>query len=85
MSYAKENYASSYDKVKKEINNIFEVKSYDLENVKEIYFIDYEMKLHPIAIILLAIKWLFVSEDISYWNWSGRNMFMDDLKKLSLA
>ena len=85
LSYAKENYASSYDKVKKEINNIFEVKSYDLENVKEIYFIDYEMKLHPIAIILLAIKWLFVSEDISYWNWSGRNMFMDDLKKLLLA
>ena len=46
---------------------------------------DYENKKQPIAIILLAIKWLFISEDISYWNWSGRNMFMDNLKENSLA
>ena len=85
LKYAKNNYPQNYDLVKKEINSIFNVENYNLENVKEIYFMDYENKLHPIAIILLAIKWLFISEDISYWNWSGRNMFMDNLKENDLA
>ena len=48
-------------------------------------FSDYENNMHPIAIILLAIKWLFIAEDISYWNWSGRNKFMDCLKSEDLA
>ena len=82
---AKDNFPNDYKYVQNEINNIFNVEPYDFSNLKNIYFMDYENKKHPIAIILLAIKWLFISEDISYWNWSGRTMFMDKLKENNLA
>lgn len=80
LIYTKQNYPNKYNLVKDEINKIFYVDDYDLAKIKDIYFKDFEGNEHPIAIILLAIKWLFISEDISYWNWSGRNMFMDNLK-----
>ena len=85
LKYAKKNYSADYKYVEKEINNIFNVEQYDFSKIQHINFKDYENKEHPIAIILLAIKWLFISEDISYWNWSGRNMFMDSLKEKHLA
>lgn len=85
LNYAKKMFPNDYKYVKNEIKNIFDVEPYDFSKLKNIYFMDYENKKQPIAIILLAIKWLFISEDISYWNWSGRNMFMDNLKENNLA
>lgn len=85
LKYAKSFYKEEYQYVKEEINKIFFVDDYDLSKVKNIFFKDFEGNEHPIAIIVLAIKWLFISEDISYWNWSGRNMFMNDLKSEELA
>lgn len=85
LKYAKRKFPQEYDFVKVEINNIFNVEEYDLSKVREVYFKDYENNAHPIATILLAIKWLFISEDISYWNWSGRSMFMKELLEKGLA
>ena len=85
LRYVKKHFPKEYKYVKTEINNIFNVDKYDFSKIRHIQFKDYENKEHPIAIILLAIKWLFISEDISYWNWSGRNMFMDSLKEKNLA
>ncbi len=85
LKYAKTHFGNDYQYVKNEINNIFNVEPYDFSHIKNIKFIDYENNEHPIAIILLAIKWLFVSEDIAYWNWSGRNMFMDSLREEELV
>lgn len=28
----------------------------------------------PVEHILKVIKWLFIAQDIRYWNYSGRNM-----------
>lgn len=78
-------YPDKYYKVKKEINNIFNVEQYDINQLEDLFFLDYQGAKHPIAVIVLAIKWLFISEDISYWNWSGRNKFMDYLKSNELA
>lgn len=78
-------YPNQYYKVQNEINNIFSVDNYDITQLDQLYFQDYLKQKHPIAIIVLAIKWLFISEDISYWNWSGRNKFMDYLKSNGLA
>ena len=33
-----------------------------------------------IELILKVIKWFFIEQDIRYWNWSGRNMFMFGIK-----
>lgn len=85
LESAKKRNQKKYYIVKNEIQKIFEVENYDLNNVAGIDFIDYKNQIRPIAIILLAIKWLFISEDISYWNWSGRNMFMESLKEKGLA
>ena len=71
--------------VKQIIEQIFNVKTYDLSTVQDIKFVDYEGKEHPIAVIVLAIKWIFIAEDISYWNWSGRNKFMNKLKEQNLV
>ena len=29
--------------------------------------------------LLLCMKWLFIEQDITYWNWSGRHMLFDKL------
>lgn len=84
LSYSKEHFLNEYKSVKKIINQMFNVETYDLSTVQNIKFIDFEGKEHPIAVILLVIKWIFVAEDISYWNWSGRNKFMNDLKDKNL-
>ena len=34
----------------------------------------------PVDMILKVIKWLFIEQDIRYWNWSGRNMFMNGIR-----
>ena len=33
-------------------------------------------------ILLKVIKWLFIEQDIRYWNWSGRNMFLNGINEL---
>ncbi|MGE4311436.1 hypothetical protein [Desulfovibrio sp.] len=33
------------------------------------------MSGHDIELVLKLIKWLFIEQDVTYWNWSGRNMF----------
>lgn len=35
----------------------------------------------PIDVILKTVKWFFIEQDIRYWNYSGRNMLMDGLRK----
>ncbi|MCD7837165.1 MAG: hypothetical protein LUG83_11115 [Lachnospiraceae bacterium] len=47
-------------------------------------FSDYEGNDHPIEIILLAVKWLFMEQDCAYWNYSGRAMFYEVLQENGL-
>lgn len=37
-------------------------------------------KGHPIEMILKAVKWLFIEQDVTYWNWSGRNMLFSGIQ-----
>ena len=48
-------------------------------------FHDYEDVEHPVEIIILAIKWLFMEQDCAYWNYSGRAMFYSALKEKGLV
>ncbi len=47
-------------------------------------FCDYTGNRHPIEIILLAVKWLFMEQDCAYWNYSGRAMFYNVLRENEL-
>lgn len=37
------------------------------------------------AQVLMCIKWLFIEQDITYWNWSGRAMFYGHLRQSNLC
>jgi len=36
----------------------------------------------PADAVLRLLKWLFIEQDLTYWNNSGRRMFMQAIKKL---
>lgn len=76
---------SEYQLIIGQIQNIFYDNVFDVYPIKNIEFRDYEGELRPIAIILFAIKWLFIEQDITYWNWSGRNMLMNALDEEGLV
>lgn len=35
---------------------------------------------YPVDMICKCIKWLFIEQDITYWNWSGRNMLYNGIR-----
>ena len=43
------------------------------------------IKKHPIQIIILAIKWLFMELDCAYWNYSGRKKLFESLVESGLV
>ncbi len=71
--------ADQYFLISEQMQNIFNLEDLDLSKVSNFYFIDCQKNQRPIAIILLAIKWLFIEQDVTYWNWTGRIMFMNGL------
>lgn len=77
--------ANQYTLIKTELTNIYSLQQYNLANVAGITFSDYIGTQRPIEIILLAIKWLFIEQDITYWNWSGRAMLWQDLQDAGLV
>ena len=36
----------------------------------------------PVDMICRCIKWLFIEQDITYWNWSGRNMLYNGIRSI---
>ncbi|MFY0644231.1 MAG: DNA adenine methylase [Bacteroidia bacterium] len=37
---------------------------------------------HPTDLILECLVWLFLEQDVTYWNYSGRHMLFDHLKAI---
>lgn len=74
-----------YKSVAEAINKLFNCEDIDIISLSNFYFSDHEGTKHPIAVILLAAKWLFIEQDMTYWNWSGRNMLMNHLSKAGLV
>lgn len=81
----KNEFNDKYHNVTKAISEIYNCKDIDLSITNELYFHDFEDNKHPIGIILLAIKWLFMEQDCAYWNYSGRGMFYSALINRNLA
>lgn len=52
-------------------------KTYNVQPITEeipYFFSGYDVKM-----LLEIIKWLFIEQDITYWNYSGRKMLMDSI------
>lgn len=80
----KKNCPSIYPTIVSEIKTIYSCTSLHLHE-SGATFDDYNGDKHPIEIILLAIKWLFMEQDCAYWNYSGRNMFYEALESHDLV
>ncbi len=37
---------------------------------------------YPVDMLCKCIKWLFIEQDITYWNWSGRNMLYNGIRNI---
>lgn len=68
-----------YKKIKLTIKDIFLLNEFNVNQFSKYTFTDGDGLEKPISIILLAIRWLFIEQDITYWNWSGRSMLMNGL------
>lgn len=70
-----------YEKVKPIIQRLFLCQPvYDYEYQNIIFSTGVEIEG-----ILKVIKWLFLEQDITYWNFSGRNMLYNSLKEVKLV
>ena len=70
-----------YEKVKKILNKLYNCEFVNEEEYSNIYFaIGIEIEG-----ILKIVKWLFLEQDVTYWNYSGRGMLYQCLKDNSLV
>ncbi len=84
LNCCRNKYPDEYGAVREAIIAIYECRNIDLSHINA-YFPDYEGVEHPIQIILLAIKWLFMEQDCAYWNYSGRSMLFKRLTDQGLV
>lgn len=75
LSIKKRENALEYRKLKSEIMNIFDVKPYSYEHISFNEGMSVEM-------LLALIKWLFIEQDVTYWNFSGRHMLMMGIEEI---
>ena len=58
-------------------------KTYNCQAITDIEYRSFSFKSgHSIEVIFKSLKWLFVEQDITYWNRSGRTMLYEGLSKL---
>lgn len=70
-----------YEKVKKILNKLYNCEFVNEEEYSNIYF---KMGIE-IEGILKIVKWLFLEQDVTYWNYSGRGMLYQYLKDNGLV
>lgn len=64
-----------YENLKIEIEKIFNVFPFDLSKI------NFASGL-PTDILCETIKWLFIEQDVTYWNFSGRAMFYKSISEI---
>lgn len=86
LTYSQTNYPTKYQSVKQHLTDAYNCINVSFAAGSSLgHFIDYNNNLHPIEIIILAVKWLFIEQDITYWNWSGRDMLWNELVQKNLV
>jgi hypothetical protein len=65
-----------FRKLKRLIKRLYNCEQVPCEEMRSLTF----KKGHPPEMLLKAIKWLFIEQDVTYWNWSGRDMLYSGVK-----
>jgi hypothetical protein len=74
----KEENPEEYVKMKVLIDKIYNCEIVADQHMRELNF---NSGHHP-ELILKIIKWLFIEQDMTYWNWSGRAMFYSGINDI---
>lgn len=83
LSDCKTNFSNLYPSIAQKLQQIYDCSHVSLTPSGATFY-DYAGTPHPIEIILLAVKWLFMEQDCAYWNYSGRAMFYNVLHENKL-
>ena len=67
-----------FEKVRQIVKALYECKAVDDKTIRGLKF----STGHPIEAVLKAVKWLFIEQDMTYWNWSGRAMLYSHIGDL---
>lgn len=80
LKLKKEENINLYNNLIQEIEKIFNIQSYNIQsyNIQNLTF----QTGIPVETLLAIIKWFFIEQDVTYWNFSGRNMLMSRIKKV---
>lgn len=70
-----------YERVKNILNRLYTCQDVSEADYRSLNF----TSGHSIETVLKAIKWLFIEQDVTYWNWSGRYMLYSGLKERDLC
>lgn len=73
--------SNEYCKINEMINKIYKCETIGQNEYKNV---NIEVGLQS-KIVINVIKWLFIEQDVTYWNWSGRAMLMNKLIEEGLA
>ena len=72
------------ERIKPIVQDFYNCKDITLSphSIGEVF--DHLAYFRPVEIVLLALKWLFIEQDVVYWNDSGREKFYSRLKERDL-
>lgn len=72
---------AEYKRLKDILQKIYHSQNYDVELLRSI---NIQAGLLSCEEVCLTVKWLFIEQDVTYWNWSGRSMFFNALSNHDL-
>jgi hypothetical protein len=78
LLHKKQENLEEYKRVKTLIDRLYACEEVLDNEMRELHF----GSGHPIELILKSIKWLFIEQDVTYWNWSGRNMLYTGIQNV---
>jgi hypothetical protein len=73
--------ASEYSRVKEIIDCVYRCHVVTDESYRDLSF----TRGHSVEMILKLLKWLFIEQDVTYWNYSGRAKLYGGLKEARLV
>ncbi|HEH5496203.1 TPA: hypothetical protein SHD65_000568 [Campylobacter coli] len=85
--YKRANEAIYNSKVKNIITSIYNCENvYLRQDIQQFpKFVNFDNQEYPISILLYCVKWLFIEQDVTYWNYSGRIKFFEALNECELV
>lgn len=74
--------SKAYSKLLQALEDVFNCKEPDDIYPKYSKHLSQINKNLSPELILKVVKWLFIEQDIRYWNWSGCSMFMKGIRSI---